>query len=160
MDLDCYIAVSQLRVSVLKLRWWCTSLYFAALHLTGFLEEVACGRPQIVGLLYGQPPRDHSQPLHSMLFGPCARSLSEPFITNNSSQARTSCDYQQCIDRHLHVKLIRTASITPSANAHRIRLHVAYQPSHVVIDVSWTLLLAHQTWVGSPASTSLQHRRR
>jgi hypothetical protein len=68
------------------------TLYLTALQLAGFPQEAALEKSRIVAPLPGQLARDHSQPVHSMLFGPCTRSLSISFIANNSSPVRTTCD--------------------------------------------------------------------
>jgi hypothetical protein len=69
------------------------TVYLTALQLTGFPQEAALEETRIVAPLPGQPARDHSQPVHSMMFGPCALSLSTSSIANNCSPVRTTCDY-------------------------------------------------------------------
>ena len=131
------------------------TLYLTALQLTGFPEEAALGRSRIVALLPGQPPHDHSQLVHSILFGPCTRSLAfYAFITNNCSPLRTSCD------NDVHSTAIFTCKPYTELQL-RYQLthlwHVACRLSHVRCrDRHQCRLSPHRFWVGSPTSTSLR----
>ena len=52
------------------------------------------------------------------------------------------------MNRHLHVQITHTASITPLADVPRAQLHVADRLSHAVIDVSRTLLSVSSLHLG------------
>jgi hypothetical protein len=69
------------------------TLYLTALQLAGFPQEAALEKSRIVAPLPGQRARDRSQPVHSMLSGPCARSLSMSSVANDSSPVKTSRNY-------------------------------------------------------------------